>query len=101
MRKLIALLVVAAATVAATSSAYANSSPVAISFVKSPVGPGHYAGKTADNCQLDVYMADSSVTGGVQHFTATFVITGCGDHNLTAVLPGSFNFSTGRTVLNG
>jgi hypothetical protein len=101
MRKLIALLVVAAATVAATSSAHADNSPVVISFVKSPVGPGHYAGTTADNCQLDVYMADSHGTGGVQHFTATFVITGCGDHDLTAVLPGIFNSSTGRTVLNG
>jgi len=102
MRKLIVLLVVAAAvTVAATSTAYADNSPVTISFVKSPVGPGHYAGTTSDNCQLDVYMADSYVTGGVQHFTATFVITGCGEHNLTAVLPGTFNFSTGRTALNG
>jgi hypothetical protein len=99
--KLIVLLIVAAAMVAATSSAYADSSPVVISFVKSPVEPGHYTGKTADNCQLDVYMADSYVTGGVQHFTATFVITGCGNHNLTAVLPGIFTFSTGRTVLNG
>jgi len=102
MRKLLSLLAItAAATVAATSSAYANNSPIVISFVKSPVAAGHYAGKTADNCTLDVYMSNSYVTGGVQHFTATFVITDCGDRNLTAVLPGIFNFSTGRTVLNG
>jgi hypothetical protein len=102
MRKLFALFALAAAaTVAAASGAYADNSPVVISFVKSPVAAGHYAGTTADNCSLDVYMADSYVTGGVQHFTATFVISNCGTRDLTAVLPGIFNFSTGRTVLNG
>ena len=97
------VLVVALAVLAAATFwvANASASPVAIPFEKHWVSPGHYVGTACDGGSLDLQMSNSSVVGNAQHFTATFVVSLPGNRTFTAVLDGIFNFSTGRTVLNG
>jgi hypothetical protein len=81
--------------------ANASASPVLIPFEKHWVAPGHYVGTACDGGSLEVLVSNSSVVGNVQHFTATFEVSLPGSRSFTAVLDGIFNFSTGRTVLNG
>jgi hypothetical protein len=104
MKRLLVLLAIAAAAVAVevtSATAASANARVVITFEKHWVEPGHYQGLTGDGCTLDVYMSDDSVTGNVQRFTATFEITSCADHDLTAVVAGIFDFTTGKTALNG
>jgi hypothetical protein len=96
---LIALLAVGA-FVASTRTAAASNAVIVIPFEKHWVGPGHYVGTACDGGSIDMQLSNSSVTGNVQHFTATVQVALPG-RSLTAVLDGSFNFSTGKTVLNG
>ena len=96
---LIALLAVGA-VVASTGTAAASNAVIVIPFEKHWVGPGHYVGTACDGGSIDMQLSNSSVTGDVQHFTATVQVALPG-RSLTAVLDGSFNFSTGKTVLNG
>jgi hypothetical protein len=96
---LIALLAVGA-VVASTGTAAASNAVIVIPFEKHWVGPGHYVGTACDGGSIDMQLSNSSVTGDVQHFTATVQVALPG-RSLTAVLDGSFNFSTGNTVLNG
>ncbi|HYY64574.1 MAG TPA: hypothetical protein VE688_08170 [Gaiellaceae bacterium] len=96
---LIALLAVGA-FVASTRTAAASNAVIVIPFEKHWVGPGHYVGTACDGGSIDMQLSNSSVTGDVQHFTATVQVALPG-RSLTAVLDGSFNFSTGKTVLNG
>lgn len=109
MSKLIALLVVALATLALTaSSVSASSSSMVIPFEKHAVGPGHYVGTAGDGGTIEMQVYDSRFTGGdpetsdhwVQHFKATLQLT-VGAQSLTAALDGQFNFTTRQTVLNG
>jgi hypothetical protein len=95
----IALLAVGA-VVASTGTAAASNAVIVIPFEKHWVGPGHYVGTACDGGSIDMQLSNSSVTGDVQHFTATVQVALPG-RSLIAVLYGSFNFSTGKTVLNG
>jgi hypothetical protein len=98
------LVVIAALTLLAAATflvANANASPVVIPFEKHWVGPGHYVGTACDGGSLEVWVSNSSIVGNVQHFTATFEVLLPGNRAFTAVLEGIFNFSTGRTLLNG
>jgi hypothetical protein len=97
---LVALLAISA-LVASAGTATASNDAIVITFEKHWVGPGHYVGTACDGGTIDMQLADSSVTGNVQHFTATVRLECAGARSLTAVLDGSFNFSTGKTVLNG
>jgi hypothetical protein len=107
--KLIALLVVALATLALTaSSVSASSSSMVIPFEKHAVGPGHYVGTAGDGGTIEMQVYDSRFTGGdpetsdhwIQHFKATVQLR-VGGQSLTAALDGQFNFTTRQTVLNG
>jgi hypothetical protein len=94
--------VVAIAVVALTTAtgATASSGAVVIPFEKCAVGPGHYVGPTGNGGTIDLQVTGSWFSGEVQHLTAVVSIT---DPNgsFTAEVAGIFNFSTGRTVLNG
>jgi hypothetical protein len=99
--KRIMLVLLALATLAGVAgTARASNGTVVIPFEKHWVGPGHYVGTACGDGTIDMQISDSSVTGNVQHFTATVQLV-CEAGALTAVLDGSFNFSTGKTVLNG
>lgn len=101
MRKIcVALALVAIAAGAIPASALASNAVTVIPFEKHWVGPGHYVGTAGDDGTIEMFVYDSSVTGDVQHFTATLLLT-FPDRSLTAILDGRFNFNTGRVVLNG
>jgi len=102
MRRILLVAVLAiSALVASAGTATASNAAIVIPFEKHWVGPGHYVGTACDGGTIDMQLADSSVTGNVQHFTATVRLECAGGRSLTAVLDGRFNFSTGKTVLNG
>jgi hypothetical protein len=100
MRILLVVLLAASAMGISTGSAAASNAVIVIPFEKHWVGPGHYVGTACDGGTIDMQLSNSSVTGNVQHFTATVQLALSG-RSLTAVLDGRFNFSTGKTVLNG
>jgi hypothetical protein len=100
MRRLLVVLLAAGALAGLAGTATASSGAIVISFEKHSVGPGHYVGTACGGGTIDMQLSDSSVTGNVQHFAAT-VRLACSGMALTAALDGSFNFSTGKTVLNG
>ena len=109
MRKIIALLVLGLAALAATASGVsASSSSIVIPFEKHAIGPGHYVGTAGDGGTIEMQVSDSRFTGGdpetsdhwVQHFKATLQLT-VGGQSLTAALDGQFNFTTRQTVVNG
>jgi hypothetical protein len=96
-----AAVVVAAIVLGVTSTlASASNAPVAIPFEKHWVGPGHYIGTACDGGTIEMQVFNSSVTGDVQHFDVTIQVMLPG-RSFTAVLGGTFNFSTGKTLLNG
>jgi hypothetical protein len=94
------LLVSLLAGFAVAAPAWASNAAIVIPFEKHWVEPGHYVGSAADGGTIEMFVSDSSITGGVQHFTATLNLS-VGTRSLTARLDGRFNFSTGRVVLNG
>ena len=100
-RILLVTLLAMGALVVSAGTGTASNAAIVISFEKHSVGPGHYVGTACDGGTIDMQLANSSVTGNVQHFTATVRLECTGGRALTAVLDGSFNFSTGKTVLNG
>lgn len=100
MKRLLLVLLVLVTLAGLAGTATASTSAVVIPFEKHWIGPGHYVGTACDGGTIDMQLSNSSVTGDVQHFTA-IVQLACGERALTAVLAGSFNFSTGKTVLNG
>jgi hypothetical protein len=95
----LALAAVAVLGVSAGTSAASNAT-IVIPFEKHWVSPGHYVGTAGDNGTIDMQVSNSSVNGNVQHFIAAVELR-VGDHAFTARLAGTFNFSTGKTVLNG
>jgi hypothetical protein len=94
------LLVSLLAAFAVAAPAWASNAAIVIPFEKHWVEPGHYVGSACDGGTIEMFVYDSSITGGVQHFTATLNLS-VGTRSLTAILDGRFNFSTGRVVLNG
>jgi hypothetical protein len=94
----VALVVVVLGATSAAASA--SNAPVVIPFEKHWVGPGHYVGTACEGGTIEMQVSNSSVTGNVQHFSVTIWATVPG-HAFTAVLDGTFNFSTGKTLLNG
>ncbi|HUP14781.1 MAG TPA: hypothetical protein VM848_01820 [Acidimicrobiia bacterium] len=101
MRKFYVVLVLAAiAAGSIPASALASTAVTVIPFEKHAVGPGHYVGTAGDDGTIEMFVYDSSVTGDVQHFTAT-VLLSVPEGSLTAILDGRFSFNTGRVVLNG
>jgi hypothetical protein len=101
MRKVyVALVLAAIAAGSIPASALASNAVTVIPFEKHAVGPGHYVGTAGDDGTIEMFVNDSSVTGDVQHFTAT-VLLSVPEGSLTAILDGRFNFTTGQVVLNG
>jgi hypothetical protein len=100
MKKVLLVLLAVTAVAASAGAAAGSNAAVVIPFEKHWVGPGHYVGTACGGGAIDMQISDSSVTGDVQHFTATVQLT-CAGGTSTALLDGSFNFSTGKTVLNG
>jgi hypothetical protein len=99
-RAAIIIAVGAAALTVLAPTGSASNSPVMIPFEKHWVGPGHYVGTAGDGGTIEMLVSNSSVTGNMQHFDVTISATIPG-HSFTAVLDGTFNFSTGKTLLNG
>ena len=100
MKRVLLVLIAAGALAGLVGTATASNAAVVIPFEKHWVGPGHYVGTACGDGTIDMQLSESSVTGNVQHFTATVQLA-CGGAASTAVLDGRFNFSTGKTVLNG
>jgi hypothetical protein len=100
MRILLVGLLTLCAMAVSSGTAAASEAAIVIPFEKHSVGPGHYVGTACDGGTIDMQLSNSSVAGNVQSFTATVQLALPG-RSLTAVLDGSFNFSTGKTVLNG
>jgi hypothetical protein len=102
LKKIFVLLVLALSALAVSASGVsASNSAIVISFDKHSPGDGHYVGTACNGGTIDMQLSNSSVTGNVQQFTATVRLVCPGRGALTAVLDGRFNFSTGKTVLNG
>ena len=97
---LTALLVPLVVAALAAPAAPASNAAIVMSFEKHWIGPGHYVGTIGDGGTIEMFVYDSTVTGGVQHFTTTLLVV-FPDRSLTAVLDGRFNFSTARVALNG
>ena len=101
MKRLVLVLLALATLSGLAGTATASNAAVVIPFEKHWIGPGHYVGAACDGGTIDMQLSNSSVTGNVQHFTATVQLACAGKGASTAVLEGSFNFSTGKTVLDG
>lgn len=99
MRMLLVALVAASAVAVSTGTATASNGVIVLPFEKTG-SEGHYVGTVCDGGTIEMQLSNSSVTGDVQNFTAMVQIALPG-RSLTAVLDGSFNMSTGKTVLNG
>jgi len=97
------LLVALVAVGGSAAAAQAANAPVEVTFVKTLVDPGtrYYAGTTGDGGAIEMWVSNSSVTGGVQHFDVTLRASLSGGRSFTAMLKGTFNFSTMRTLLTG
>jgi hypothetical protein len=101
MKKLVILVVLGLGVLGVSArTSWASNAAIVIPFQKHNVGPGHYVGTAGNDGTIDMQLSNSSTTGNVQHFTALVMVTADG-HSLTAVLNGRFNFTTGRTILNG
>jgi len=96
---LITLLAVSAFA-ASAGTGQASNAAITIQFDKHAIGPGHYVGTTADGGTIEMQVSNSSITGGVQHFTATLELA-LATGSFSATVDGQFNFSTGKVVLNG
>jgi hypothetical protein len=101
MKKVLLVLLALGALAGFAGTATASDGVMVIPFEKHWVAPGHYVGTACGSGAIDMQLSDSSVTGNVQHFTATVQLSCPGGLALTAAVEGTFNFSTGRTVLNG
>lgn len=95
-----ALALAAVVTGLLPGSALASNEVTVIPFEKQWVGPGHYIGTAGDDGTIEMFIYDSWLSGDVQHFTATVLLT-FPDRSLTAILDGRFDFNTGEAVLNG
>jgi hypothetical protein len=96
------LLFVALATVAGSAAAApAANAPIAVTFEKVWQAPGYYAGTTGEGGTIEMWVSNSSVTGSMQHFDVTLRASLSGGRSFTAMLKGTFNFSTARTLLTG
>lgn len=100
MRNVVLLLLAVGMLASLAGTAAASNAAIVIPFAKHNVGPGHYVGTACGGGTIDMQLSDSSVTGNEQHFNATVRLV-CAGGALTAELDGRFNFSTGKTVLNG
>jgi hypothetical protein len=101
LAKALPVLVVLVGVVAGwTAPASASQAPIAIEFEKRSFGSGRYVGTTGDGGSIEMQVSNSSVTGNMQHFSVTIWAT-VGGESFTAVLDGTFNFSTAKTLLNG
>jgi hypothetical protein len=102
-RILLFLMVGLAAVVGSAAAAPAANAPVEVTFVKTLVDPAtrYYAGTTGDGGAIEMWVSNSSVTGNMQHFDVTLRGSLSGGRSFTAMLKGTFNFSTARTLLTG
>ena len=101
------LLAAAAASVLATT-APASNDPIAITFQKAavPGQPGYYRGTTGgaatgESGTIEMWVSNSSVTGQMQHFDVRIAASLANGESFAAELRGTFNFSTGNTLLTG
>jgi hypothetical protein len=97
------LLVALAALAGSAAGAPAANAPVEVTFVKTAVEgvPGYYAGTTGDGGAIEMWVSNSSVTGNMQHFDVRLRASLSEGRSFTAMLKGTFNFSTARTLLTG
>jgi hypothetical protein len=97
------LLVALVAVAGAAAAAPAANAPVEVTFVKTAVDgvPGYYAGTTGDGGAIEMWVSNSRVTGSMQHFDVTLRASLSDGRSFTAMLKGTFNFSTARTLLTG
>jgi hypothetical protein len=97
------LTLLAAVTIASSATtATASNDVIVLSFEKQgSVIDSHYVGTIAGGATIDMQLSDESFTGNVQHFTATVELEWPDGRDLSALLEGRFNGSTGKTVLNG
>jgi hypothetical protein len=99
-RALLVALLALSALAAQVGTTAASNAVIVVPFDKQGA-EGHYVGTACDGGTIEMQLANSSVTGNVQHFTATVRLECPGGRALTAVMDGSFNFTTGKTVLDG
>ena len=95
----LALAIVGALVIWTGVSSAANA-PIAITFEKHWIGPGHYIGTTSGDGTVEIQLTSSIVTGNMQHFDVTISVTRPSG-SFTASCSGTFNFITYRTLLNG
>lgn len=102
-RRSLLLFVALVAVAASAAAAPAANAPVEVTFVKTLVDPDtrYYAGTTGDGGTIEMWVSNSSVTGSMQHFDVTLRVSLPGGRAFTAMLKGTFNFSTARTLLSG
>jgi len=105
MRPLLLLVALTALTALAGSAAAATAAnaPVEVTFVKRLVDPStrYYAGTTGDGGAIEMWVSNAQVTGNMQHFDVRLRASLSGGRSFTAMLKGTFNFSTARTLLTG
>jgi hypothetical protein len=99
-RPLLVLVTLVAVAVSPAAAPAANA-PIEVTFVKVWTAPGYYAGTTGDGGTIEMWVSNSSVTGSMQHFDVTLRASLSGNRSFTAMLEGTFNFSTLRTLLTG
>lgn len=102
---LLALAVSVALAALSATIASANA-PIAITFVKSVAGPGYYTGTTGDGGMLEMWISapdapEEGQTGNMQHFNVRIEATLGNGQWFAADLRGTFNSSTGKTLLTG
>ena len=100
---LTAVLVCAAAWCASSTVAdQSNSAPLRLSFDKTAVADGVWAGTISGDIEgtLTTVLRDVRVTGKVWHVNFDWIIDS-GDQSFTANLSGILNLKTGSVVMNG
>jgi hypothetical protein len=102
-RRALLLFVALAAVAGSAAAAPAANAPVEVTFVKTLVDPDarYYAGTTGEGGTVEMWVSNSSVTGNMQHFDVTLRASLSGGRSFEAMLKGTFNFSTARTLLSG
>jgi hypothetical protein len=101
MKKVLAVLVIAAAAVSLSGgSIAAPAQPVVLAFEKEAVSANAYVGTIEGGGTIDVLVLDRRSTDTALHFSALFRVD-VGDKWFATVLRGSLEFATGQTHLRG
>ena len=99
----VAIALAASLSIAAAGSAVADSPAVQLTFEKSVVVEGQWAGTVGgdETGTIETFLTGVEPTGSVWHVTFTWQVGLTGGERIAADVAGIINLKTGRVVMNG